>query len=127
MVMNSQFHKTHQSKFQNLIDGLSPEGRYAYLQLFLSRKADKLRLPSYYLWVSRDAFGKVRLDAIDFDGTNIQLDIQDCSTGLKSIIQIDINDGDFKLLLISWEDIRNLVLGENKSVINTDELLEFEF
>lgn len=127
MDTNLLYNQPNPTLIQKLFNGLSPEGKYANLQLILSRNFDVKELPEYYLWISRNAFGKVRLDDIDFDGTHIHLDVQDCTTGLKSIIQIDINDGDFKLLLISWEDIRNLVLGESKSVINTDELLEFEF
>ena len=125
--MNLQYNQPHQTSIEELFDGLSPEGRYANLQLILSRNADKKELPAYYLWVSRDAFGKVLVDDLDFDGTHIHLDVQDCSTGFKKVVSIDVNDNEFQFLLISWNDIRDLVLGENKSVIKNDDLLDFDY
>ena len=126
MDTSLQFNQPNELSFQELFDGLSPEGRYANLQLILSRYLDKKELPAYYLWVSRESFGKVRLNNVDFDGTHVHLDIQDCSTGIKKAVPIDIDDNTFQFLLLSWEDIRVLVLKENKSETN-DELLDFEF
>ena len=115
-----------QTSIQELFAGLSPDGRFAHLQLFLSRKNEKHQLPMYFLWVSRNAFGKVRLDDLDFDGTHIHLDIQECTTGFRKTVSVDVNDEGFKFLMISWDDIRNMVMTGNKLMSNTDDLLELE-
>ena len=111
-----------QTSEEELFAGLSSGGRYDHLILFLSRKKINRKLPMHFLWVSRTAVGKVLLEDIDFDGTQIQLSIEDCSTGLKKLVPIDIEDREFQFLLISWDDIRSMVFDANKSKINNDEL-----
>ena len=123
LIKNSQ---ESQTSLEALLAGLSTEGRYDHLRIFLSRKNDNHKLPMYFLWVSRTAFGKVRLDDIDFDGSCIHLSIEDCTTGFKKVISIDIADKEFQLLLIDWNDIRSMVLAESKPMLNNEELLEFE-
>jgi hypothetical protein len=115
-----------QTSEEELFAGLQAEGRYEHLKLFLSRKNEARKLPMYFLWVSRDAVGKVMLEDIDFDGTQVHLSIQDCTTGFKRLIPIDVNDTEFQFLLISWDDIRSMVQAENKSMLNNDGLLDFE-
>jgi len=43
------------------------------------------------------------------------LDLQDCITGMVKQIPINVNDKSFNFLLISWDDIRRIVLAENKA------------
>jgi hypothetical protein len=80
----------------------------------------------YFLYISRTAVGKVIVDDVDFDGSQIQLSMQDCSTGFKKLVPIDVNDTEFQFLLLSWDDVRNMVQMENKSICNNDGLLDFE-
>lgn len=115
-----------QTTIEELLQGLSSKGRYDHLKMFLSRENIKHEFPMYFLYIGRDRFGKVRLDDLGFDGTQIHLSIEDCSTGFKKVVQLDIEDKEFQLLLIDWNDIRSLVLAENKSMHSNDELLEFE-
>jgi hypothetical protein len=129
--MSSLYHEPKQkpmlTSIEELFDGLSPEGQYANLQFFLSRSFDKKELPAYYLLVSRDAFLKVRLDDLDFNGKDIELSIYDCSTNANSTLMLDINEKDFQCLLISWDDIKEMVLKDYKSDTSNDALLEFDF
>lgn len=111
---------------EELFEGLANGGRFDHLKLFLSRKNEPRKLPMYFLWVSRDAVGKVRLDDLNFDGTQVHLSIEDCTTGFKKLVPVGINDKEFQFILISWDDIRSMVLAENKSMLNCDELLELE-
>jgi hypothetical protein len=115
-----------QTSLSELFAGLSAEGRYGHLKIFLSRNNDKHELPMHFLWISRNAFGKVLLDDVDFDGTQIQLSLQDCKTGFKKVVTMDINDKGFQFLMISWDDIRTMVLADKKSILNNEELLDFE-
>ena len=125
--MSSQFHEPMLTSVERLFSELSPLGRYAHLQMILSRNADKKELPAYYLWVSKSAFGKVRLDDVDFNGRDIELSIHDCSTKINSVVMIDINEQDFQCLLISWDDVKEMVLNEYKSDVNDGTLLDFDF
>ena len=127
MDTNLLYNQPNQTSIQELFDGLSPEGRYKHLQLIVSRNFDVKELPAYYLWVSKDAFGKVRLDDVDFNGRDIELSIYDCSTQINSIVMLDINEQDFQCLLISWEDIKEMVLKEYISDVNDGTLLDFDF
>jgi len=123
LIKNSQ---ESQTSLEALLAGLSAEGRFEHLKLFLSREKIKHKLPMSFLYISRNSFGKVRLDDVDFDGSQIQLSIEDCATGFKKLVPIDVNDKEFQFLMISWDDIRNMVLAENKSMHNDNELLDFE-
>jgi len=124
LALNSN--QQNSNSLEDLLAGLSAEGRYDHLRLFLSRKNDNHKLPMHFLWVSRNAFGKVMLDDVDFDGSCIHLSIEDCTTGFKRLVPIDVNDTEFQFLLISWDDIRSMVQAENKSMLNNDGLLDFE-
>jgi hypothetical protein len=115
-----------QTSEEELFAGLQAKGRYDHLKLFLSRKNEPRKLPMYFLWVSREAVGKVLLDDVDFDGSCIHLSIEDCTTGLRKLVPVDINDHEFQFLLISWDDIRSMVQMENKPMLNSNELLDFE-
>jgi len=124
LALNSN--QQNSNSLEEIIAGLSAEGRYCHLKLFLSRKNDGHKLPMYFLYISRTAFGKVLLDDIDFDGSQIHLSIEDCTTGFKKLVPVDVNDKEFQFLMISWDDIRDMVQAENKSMLNNEELLDFE-
>lgn len=115
-----------QTTIEELFAGLQAEGRYDHLKLFLSRENIKHEFPMYFLYIGRDRFGKVMLDDLDFDGTQIHLSIQDCSTGFKKVVPIDIDDKEFQFILISWDDIRSMVLAESKPILSNNGLLDFE-
>jgi len=84
--------------FKDLFADLSPDGSYSNLQVILSRKLGANELPSYYLWVSKNSFGKVRLDSVDFNGSQVILSVYDCTTHLCGMVSIDIDDHDFQFL-----------------------------
>ena len=80
-----------QTSEEALFAGLANGGRFEHLKLFLSREKIKHKLPMHFLYISKDSFGKVLLEDVDFDGTQIQLSIQDCTTGFKKLVPIDID------------------------------------
>ena len=80
-----------------------------------------------YLYVSKDAFGKVKLCDIDLIDNHLYIELQDCSNGLYLHNSIDIADKEFKFLLISWQDIRGMVFAESQTKLSHDDLLEFDY
>jgi len=130
MILKDQHQsdKQHKQKtFDELIEGLS-NAKYPYLQLFLRRDGDVSQgLGQRYLMVTPSSFGVVTLINLDFDGSKILLDLQDCTTEMVKKISIDINDNTFNFLLIAWRDIRKMVIEDLNTKVSDDKLLEFEF
>jgi hypothetical protein len=114
------------ASFDELVSGLTVTGKYDHLRLILS-KNDNQSLGQRYLMVSRTSFGLVRLCDVDFDDNHVYFDLQDISTGKVKRVPVDINDPAFGFLLISWADIRELVINKADSNLILDDLLEFDF
>jgi hypothetical protein len=130
MILKNQNQSNTQSKqktLDELIECIS-NAKYLHLQLFLSRDGDVSQgLGQQYLMVTPSSFSLIKLIDLDFSNNQIYLDLQDINSGILKRISIDIDDDSFHFLLILWSDIRKMVLAENKTIFNNDEILEFDF
>lgn len=116
----------YNSFLEDLISGLTASGKYDHMRLILSKNDDR-RLGQTYLMVSRTSFGLVKLLDIDYGENRICMALQDTCTGMIKNVHLDIDEPAFSFLLISWQDIREIVNSESFSSSIGDELLEFEF
>jgi hypothetical protein len=66
------------------------------------------------------------LNAFYEDGI-VNLNVQDLTTCLVKQIPIDVYNNEHNFLMISWDDIRKMVLAENNTNHTIDDLLEFDF
>jgi len=119
--------KGYQTSLDELCEGLTSNGKFSHLQVFLYRIGSTHKIGQDYLYVSRDAFAKVKLVDLDFVDNHIYIELQDCKSGLFIHNSVDISDKEFKFLLVSWQDIRGMVLAESQSKFNNQDLLEFDY
>lgn len=110
--------KPHQTTLDEICEGLSPEGKYAHLQVFLYRIGSTHKIGSQYLFVSRTAFGKVKLIDISYHENLIKLELQDSFTGASSQFTLDVNDKEFRFLLVAWEDLVYMLKAENNIMVS---------
>lgn len=125
MSVNNQS-KLYPTTIDELCEKQLESGKYEHLKIILS-KNDNHRFGQNYMYISRSAFGKVKLIDLDFIDGHLYIELQDCSNGLFIHNSFDVDDKEFKFLLISWQDIRNMVLTESCTKLSHDEMLEFEF
>jgi hypothetical protein len=127
MEVNNQLKPNQTTTFDELCAGLSPDGKYSHLQVFLYRIGSTHKIGQEYLYVSRSAFGKVKLNDINYKDNLVQLELQNSKTGASEQFSLDVNNTEFKFLLVSWSDIITLVMKDD--LVKTDEgdLLEFEY
>ena len=127
-VKSTETHITqHCTSVVELFSGLTEYGRYNHLRLILSKNDNRL-LGQRYLIISSTSFGLVRLCDVDFDDNHVYFELQDVRTGMIKRVGEDIDDPAFGFLLISWQDIREMVMNESKNnLILDDDLLEFDF
>ncbi len=112
--------------FDELISGMTDNGKYAHLRIIHSRT----KIQNYYqryLLVTTDGFGVVKLLEGNLVGNKINLDLQDVFTGSVKKVSIDVNDNRFKFLLISWDDINTLTHQTKENPGSDSTLLEFEY
>jgi hypothetical protein len=126
MVSNSDF-KGYQTTLEELCEGLTTDRKYSHLQVFLHRIGSIHKIGQDYFFVSRRAFGKVKLININYNDNQVNLELQDSNTGLSKQFTLDVNDKEFKFLLVAWEDIIKMVMED--SLVKTDEgdLLKFDY
>lgn len=125
-MQNNNVNITQYSQpFEELCSGLTTS-KYEHLRLILSKNND-LTLGQKYLMVSRNNFGLVKLHNVDFVNDKIVLDMEEVSNGLRKDVLLDINDTTFKFLLVSWQDIKQIVKSEIVSKTDSADLLYFEF
>lgn len=111
---------------EELLRGITDSGQYDHLRLILSKNNNR-ELGQKYLMVCRSGFQMVKLLDVNFEGNQICMALQDICTGMINRVQLDINDPAFRLILVSWQDIREILNSESFSSPVGDELLEFEF
>ena len=111
--------------FEELLDGMTPNGKYDYLRIILTKNSNRT-IPEKYLMVTEHGFSKIKLLAVDFLKDSISIDFQCTSTGMVKSVNLDVEDSEFRFLLVGWNDIRKMVLDEYVNVPN-DDLLEFDF
>jgi hypothetical protein len=114
------------ASFEDLFSGKTGSSQYEHLQIIMSRNNNH-EFGQEYLYVSTSAFGKVKLVDIDLIDNHLYIELQDCNNGLYLHNSINIDDKEFKFLLISWQDIRKMVMDESQSKFNNQDLLEFEY
>jgi hypothetical protein len=68
----------------------------------------------------------IQLLDLEFKDNHIYVELQDCTSGLFIHKSFDIDNPEFVFSLISWDDVRQMVLGKINSVSRGDDLLEFE-
>lgn len=101
--------KPNKATLDEICYGLSPDGKYAHLQVFLYRIGSTHKIGQQYLFVSKTAFGKVKLIDINYHKNLIKLELQDSFSGASSQFTLDVNDSQFRFLLIAWEDILDIL------------------
>ena len=119
--MNAQ--STDKITLDELLAGMKTTDNYDYLKIILTKNANRT-IPQEYLMVTQTGFQVIRLLDVDFGNNGIIMTLQDVQSGMTKKITIDADDQRFKFLLISWQDIQQMVLKENRP---DDGLLEFDF
>lgn len=117
---------SHCPSFDELISGMTDNGKYAHLRIILS----KTKIQNYYqryLLVTPDGFGVVQLLEGNLAGNKINLDLQDIFTDIVMKVSIDVDDDRFKFLLISWDDINTLTRQINDNAGTHETLLDFDY
>lgn len=117
---------SHCPSFDELISGMTDNGKYAHLRIILSRT----KIQNYYqryLLVTTDGFGVVELLEGNLAGNKINLDLQDINTGMVKKVSIDVDDDRFKFLLISWDDIITMTKQTKEYIGRGNTLLEFDY
>lgn len=125
MPVNNQS-KPHQTTFQELSEGLSPDGKFSHLQVFLHRNF-KCQIGSKFLMVTPSIFGVVVLRDLTYENGIVIVEYLDCVTKQCGNVRIDINDVRPCVLFICFEDIKSIVLTDSKKVVDDSGLLEFEY
>ncbi|MGD0584106.1 MAG: hypothetical protein ABR974_14325 [Bacteroidales bacterium] len=115
MTVDNQF-KPHQTTLDEICEGLSPDGKYSHLQVFLYRIGSTHKIGQQYLFVSRTAFGKVKLIDINYHENLIKLELQDSFSAESSQFTLDINDKEFRFLMIAWEDILYMLKADSNNL-----------
>ncbi len=110
--------------FEELLDGMTANGRYDYLRIILTKNGNRT-IPQEYLMVTKKGFSLVKLKGVDYDSGRIHLDFECAATGDVKQIHLDIEDTDFKFILVSWQDLRKMVVDDCSCP--DDKLLDFEF
>lgn len=114
------------SSFEELWTGLTASGKHDHLRIILSKNENR-SLGQWYLMVCRTSFGIVKLINVENEENHICMALQDISTGTIKNVHLDINNPKFSFLLISWQDVRGMIMTEIGNKINHDDLLEFDF
>lgn len=100
---------------------------YSDLQVFLSRtKMNNCFFKKEFLYVDQYSFRKISLNDIRYCDDNIYLDINDYNHSVSKTLCIDINDKP-AFTMVLWQDIADMVRGDNTSTSCSDGLLEFDF
>lgn len=125
MVANSDF-KGYQTTFHELCEGLTTDGKYSHMRMFLHRNFN-CKIGSKFLMVTPSVFGVVVLRDLTYENGIVIVEYLDCVTQQVGNVRIDINDERPCVLFICFEDIRSIVLTDSKNVDNDSGLLEFDY
>ena len=111
---------------EDRLSGLTSSGQYDHLRLILSKNNNR-SLWQKYLMISRSGFQMVKLIDIDYGENQICMALQDTCSGIIKNVHLDVNDPAFSFLLISWQEIREMMMPDRNTNQGSDDLLEFEF
>lgn len=109
-----------------LFVGMNPDGKYAHLQLILS-KNDNRNPGQSFLMVTTSAFSLVKIIDLTFQDNSILITLMDSFSGVINLFTIDINDKSFQFILIPWQDIIDIHKQTQINWVTESPLLEFEF
>jgi hypothetical protein len=115
----------NKTTIEELLSGLSENGKYDHLRLFLTQRKTN-EFGQYYLLVNRNSFRKVRLIDLEYNDNNIYVELQDCLSGSFIHQSFEINDSEFVFILISWDDLKSTFNRERLISLTDDKLLELE-
>ena len=98
------------TSYEELLAGMSSTTKYDHLKIILNASVDSTgKTFQRYLWVTPHDFGIARLMNVDYDNDMVNLSLRDEANDVEKTITIDINVQEIKLLLINFEDVKNLI------------------
>jgi len=80
-----------------------------------------------FLMVTPTTFGKVEVQDICVEEPNIIIEFRDCAVDQVGHIRINVHDPSPRVLFISWQDIRNMVIVDKHNHVDDVGLLEFDY
>jgi hypothetical protein len=113
----------------DLLDAMkNPSGGYQHLQIILKRDntTDWLGLGQKYLVVNKNGFGVYQLNDVDYNDGKIVMRLTNPATGNRAEISLDINNKHPQVVLVCWDDIRDMVYAERTNNFADDILLELD-
>ena len=125
MVANSDS-KGCQTTLEELGEGLTTDGKFSHLQVFLHRNF-KCHIGSKFLMVTPSVFGLVVVKDLTYENGIVIVEYLDCVTQQVGNVRININDERCSVLFICYEDIKSIVLTDSKKVDDDSVLLEFDY
>ena len=108
------------------LDAFSSGDKYSHLKIILSRRPHKGSLPQTFLLVTKDYFEIVNLIDLDYKNSKLYLYVQEIETGDVFETTLDIDDHQFKFLLINLGDLKKLIDRTMLGNSNDDSLLELD-
>ena len=110
-----------------LIGGMRENGEYEHLMFIFKNNPKEIAFgKDEFLLVSSEGYRKVVLNDLNYQNNKLYMEIRDCKTGRIEKTVIDINNKDFKFILISWEDILQLIFSDCHSALMSEDLLELD-
>lgn len=108
------------------LDAFSSGDKYSHLKIILSRRPHKGSLPQTFLLVTKDYFEIVNLIDLDYKNGKLYVYIQEIETGDVFETVLDIEDQQFKFLLINLKDLKKLIERTELGNSEDDSLLEID-
>ncbi len=93
---------------EKLLHRMKDSNTYDHLKIILS-KNNYRNIGQRYLMVTRDGFGIVRLLDVDYSNQGVVMELEDVETGLVKKVTLNVEDRGFKLVLISWGDVLDML------------------
>jgi len=108
------------------LDAFSSGDKYSHLKVILSRRPHKGSLPQTFLLVTKEYFEIVNLIDLDYKNGKLYVYVQEIETGDVFETALDIEDQQFKFLLINLRDLKKLIDRTELGNSNDDSLLELD-
>lgn len=108
------------------LDAFSLGDKYSHLKIILSRKPHKGSLPQTFLLVTKEYFEIVNLIDLDYKNGILYVYVQEIETGDVFETALDIEDQQFKFLLINLRDLKKLIDRTELGNSNDDSLFELD-
>jgi len=105
------------------LDAFSSGDMYSHLKIILSRRPHKGSLPQTFLLVTKEYFEIVNLIDLDYKNGRLYVYVQEIETGDVFETVLDIEDKQFKFLLINLRDLKKLIDRIGLGNSNDDSLL----